>query len=106
MPSLKNPLTVVEWIERLESFPHCNLSFLHKQRSALGYNGEAYDAAVSFLIHKKREAGEKEQSVAKRAKCHPYLEEDVRGEFVVTHVSSGPKGQTTRVKVPAFLFMG
>lgn len=105
-PTWKKPVTVVEWVDRLESLPHCDLAFLRKQVAARGHNGEAYDAAVSFLIFKKRDAGETidDTPKAKRERVsHPADEE---GDFVVTHVQSGPKGMTERVRIPRSLFCG
>ena len=101
----KKPETVVEWVDRLESLPHCDLAFLQKQFAARGHNGEAYDAAVSFLIFQKRDAGETvDAPKAKRERVgHPACEE---GDFVVTHVPSGPRGMTERVRIPRSLFCG
>ncbi len=87
-----------EWVCRLEGK---TLVFLTDQRKISGMNGKTYDDAIVFLINKKMSEGEKLPSPPPRKRA---LEEEDDGDFIVEHVSSGPKGATIRVKTPRSVY--
>ena len=84
------------WISKLESKA---LAFLTTQQMMCGLNGDAYDRAVDHLVKQKKLSGEA-LPPAPRMKRALVLEEEDDGDFVIEHLPSGPKGQTTRTKVP------
>ena len=88
------------WVERLRVK---SLAFLVDQQMLRRVNGVAYDRAIDNLVKLKRAEGE---TIAPRPKRTRVLVEDDDADFVIEHVASGPKGQTTRVKVPRSLHSG
>lgn len=99
-PVPKSMHTYEDWIRRLTTK---SLSFLMDQQMFRNMNGKAYDAAIDFLVHQKRLI---EALPPPRKKRMFVLDEDDDSDYVIEHVPSGPKGQTTRVKVPRVLHSG
>lgn len=91
---LARPQTVEEWMERLESK---SLKFLQDQTSPYvrGYNGKAYDTAITEMINKKVAAGETVQRIRPT-----YAVQRAEDEGEVEIVPYGGKGGSLRIVHP------
>ena len=93
--------TYERWIELLEEK---TLTFLTNQQLFRGLNGDEHDRAIDHLVRKKRAAGEALPARPKQKR--QFVEEEDDDDFVIEHLPSGPKGQTTRTKVPRSVHSG
>jgi hypothetical protein len=87
-----------EWIRRLENK---SLVFLTDQQRITGMNGKNHDDAIAFLVKKKKFFGEKLSSPPRPKRVLSTEEDD---DYIIEHIPSGPKGQTTRVKTPRCVY--
>lgn len=94
---LARPQTVEEWMQRLESR---SLKFLQDQTSAYvrGYNGKAYDTAVTEMIKKRMTAGETVERFRPTYVVQRAEEEEEEGEVEI--VPYGGKGGSMRIVHP------
>ena len=87
-----------EWVRRLENK---SLVFLTDQQKISGMNGKNHDDAIAFLVKKKKFLGEKLPSPPRPKRVLSTEEDD---DYIIEHIPSGPKGQTTRVKTPRCVY--
>ena len=91
----------------VERFRTKSLDWLYLQLEATEFdNGSNYRKALEILISEKEEEGET-RSKRRKTSCIIVMDDDDSDKDYVTRpLPSGPKGQTTVVRIPKSVFCG